>query len=393
MQVNSAHSLPEPDEIAVQHSQQLLAHIHQSLQSAPLSFAQYMQIALYQPGLGYYMAGAQKFGAKGDFITAPEVSPLFGQCVAAQCLDVLKLLPKASVLELGAGSGRLAASVLDAMQDAPPEHYFILEPSAELQKRQAIFLADVLTAELFERVQWLDALPQDFVGICIANEVMDALPVELFTKQKSQVQQVCVRATNDGLEYTVRDAPDELKTLVTELENELGVPFADGYRSEVSALLTPWVRSLAKMMKKGVVLLSDYGYPRKEFYLPERVNGTLACYYQHHFHDDVFFYPGLQDITAHVDFTRVVEAGSGAGMALLGYTSQTGFLLNNGISSLGAAELEKCTTEQAQLTLSKQIKTLTLPGEMGERFQFMALGKNFATPLQGFTSQELSYRL
>jgi len=321
MQSNGALTLPEPDEIALAHSQQLLKHIQQQLLSAPISFAEYMHLALYQPGLGYYMAGAQ-----GDFITAPEVSPLFGQCVAAQCLEVLQQLKTGSVLELGAGSGRLAASVLNAMQDAPPEHYFILEPSAELQKRQAEFLQQTLAPTLFNRVQWLDALPQGFVGICIANEVMDALPVEVFSKQDSQTQQLCVQATGEGLEFVQREAPGELRALVAAMEDELGYTFADGYRSEVCALLQPWVHSLANMMTKGVVLLSDYGYPRQEFYMPERVTGTLACYYQHHFHDDVFFHPGLQDITAHVDFTRVVEAGSEAGMALLGYTSQTGFL-------------------------------------------------------------------
>jgi len=352
-----------------------------------------MQLALYEPGLGYYMAGAQKFGGKGDFVTAPEVSSLFGQCLAAQCSEVLQLIGGGSVLELGAGSGRLAASILDAMRDTPPDQYLILEPSAELQHRQSHFLEQELDTQLYARVQWLDTLPRNFVGVCIANEVLDALPVELFTKQDDAVMQLCVDNGKSGLSYTTRTAPDELRLLVNELENELPEPFVHGYQSEICLLIAPWIKSLAESVNKGVLLLSDYGYPRREYYMRERNTGTLACYYQHHFHDDVFFYPGLQDITAHVDFTRVVEAASSAGMALLGYASQTGFLLNNGISALAATQLEACSSEQSQLKLAREIKMLTLPGEMGERFQFMALGKNLSMPLQGFATQDLSHRL
>jgi len=388
-----APTLPKPDELAVKHSQLLVEHIQRALASEPLSFADYMQLALYEPGLGYYMAGAQKFGAGGDFITAPEVSGLFGQCLAAQCFEVLQLLGAGSILELGAGSGRLAASILDAMHDAPPDNYFILEPSAELQQRQSGYLAQTLSDQLFERVQWLDALPENFIGVAIANEVMDALPVELFTRLDDGIEQICVHNGEHGLSYASRAAPDELGELVFQIEDDLKVPFAPGYRSEVCALLAPWIESLAKSMKKGVLLLSDYGYPRREYYMQERNTGTLACYYQHHFHDNVFFYPGLQDMTAHVDFTRVVEAGSAAGLALLGYTSQSGFLLDNGIGALAAQQLESCSSEQSQIVLAQEIKTLTLPGEMGERFQFMALGKNLSSPLQGFATQDLSHRL
>lgn len=379
--------------MAAKHSQLLVDHIRRAIASTPISFAEYMQLALYEPGLGYYMAGAQKFGASGDFTTAPEVSGLFGQCLAAQCTQVLQLIDGGSLLELGAGSGRLAASILNSMHDTQPDRYFILEPSAELRHRQANYLQQQLDAELFAKIQWLDTLPNDFVGVCIANEVMDALPVELFAKRDGDVDQLCVQYDESGLSYTSRVAPDALHRLVNEIEDDLQESFAQGYRSEVCALLEPWIASLAKSMKKGVLLLSDYGYPRSEYYLKERNTGTLACYYRHHFHDDVFFHPGLQDITAHVDFTRVVEAGSSAGMALLGYTSQAGFLLNNGISVLAATQLEACSSEQSQLMLAREVKALTLPGEMGERFQFMALGKNLSHPLQGFSTQDLSHRL
>lgn len=392
MSQDALTTLPQPDEAGVQHSQRLAAHIQSLLRRGPISFADYMQLCLYEPGLGYYMAGAQKFGASGDFITAPEVSSLFGLCVAAQCAEVLDLIG-GSVLELGAGSGKLALSILTGLQSSPPEHYYILEPSAELQLRQSEFLREALTAELFSRVSWLETLPEQFVGVCVANEVMDALPVELFTKHDGDVHQVCVERGDEGFKFVSRPANESLNLLVIDIEDELQSSFVDGYRSEVCSVLSPWITSLAMAMKKGVVLLSDYGYPRREYYLPERAQGSLACYYQHRFHDDVFFYPGLQDLTAHVDFTRVIEAGSAAGMALLGYTSQAGFLLNNGLTSIAAAQLEACTTTRAQLSLTRDIKTLTLPGEMGERFQFMALGKNLASSLQGFASQDLSHRL
>lgn len=376
------------------HSQQLQSCIEQNIGDGSISFAEYMQMALYEPGLGYYMAGAQKFGAKGDFITAPEVSPLFGHCLAVQCSEVLDRLGAGSILELGAGSGRLALSILQALSEKPPERYCILEPSAELQLRQVQLLRENLDSTLFDRVVWLDALPEKFIGVCIANEVMDALPVELFNYADDKILQICVQRENEtSLSLSTRPAPDALAHQVVELQSELNSPFVNGYRSELCTLLVPWVTALADSVQKGVLLLSDYGYPRREYYLPERGQGTLACYYQHHFHDDVLFHPGLQDITAHVDFTRVIEAGSAAGLALLGYTSQAGFLLDCGLSGIAAKQMQACVSEPQQLTLSREIKTLTLPGEMGERFQFMALGKNYASPLLGFASQDLSYRL
>ncbi len=389
---SSPITLPEPDEAGSQHSQQMVAHIQNQLKLAPLSFSEYMQLCLYEPGLGYYMAGAQKFGATGDFITAPEVSELFGLCLAEQCREVLDLIG-GSVLEFGAGSGKLARDVLTGLQSSPPEQYYILEPSAELQQRQAQLLRETLSPELYQRVSWLDALPQNFVGVCIANEVMDALPVELFARSGDAVMQVCIQSDGSGFTMMERPADAQLSNLVQGIEDDLQFRLAEGYRSEVCRVLPHWIGSLSCAIKKGVVLLSDYGYPRSEYYLPERHQGTLACYYRHRFHDNVFLYPGLQDITAHVDFTRVVEAGSEAGMALLGYTSQASFLLNNRITALAASELEACSSEQEQIELSRQVKTLTLPGEMGERFQFMALGKNIASPLQGFATQDLSHRL
>jgi SAM-dependent MidA family methyltransferase len=338
------------------------------------------------------MAGSQKFGSSGDFITAPEISPLFGLCLASQCRQVLQLTG-GHILELGAGSGKLAAAVIEGLSDQQAVLYYILEPSAELQQRQQESLSSTLSPEQFARVQWISELPNDFIGVCIANEVMDALPVELFTVHEGQAIQVCVQQGASGYEYVQRPAPSELAELIDGIENDVGVPFAAGYRSEVCKLLNPWVSALAHSLKHGALLLSDYGYPRREYYLPERLNGTLSCFYQHRTHDNPFFCPGLQDITAHVDFTRVVEAGAESGLDLLGYTSQASFLLDTGLLSISEPLFDACANEQERISLARQIKTLTLPGEMGERFQFMALGKNLNTSLQGFATQDLSHRL
>jgi len=388
----STASLPEPDALALKHSQLLCEILDTKMQSGPVSFADYMHTALYEPGLGYYMAGSQKFGSGGDFITAPEISPLFGMCVANQCRQVLQLTG-GHVLELGAGSGKLAAAVVEALSDMESASYYILEPSAELQQRQQESLTLALTPDLFSRIHWISELPTDFIGVCIANEVMDALPVELFTVHAGQRMQVCVQKGDASFEYTEQPAPDALIQLIDGIEADIGIPFEAGFRSEVCGLLNPWISGLAHSLKHGALLLSDYGYPRREYYMPERLAGTLSCFYQHRTHDNPFFYPGLQDITAHVDFTRVVEAGADAGLGLLGYTSQASFLLDTGLLSLSEPIFDACENEKERITLARQIKTLTLPGEMGERFQFMALGKNLETSLQGFSSQDLSHRL
>ena len=388
----STASLPEPDPLALKHSQLLCDLINTQLQSGPMSFVDYMQTALYEPGLGYYMAGSQKFGSGGDFITAPEISPLFGMCIASQCRQILQTTG-GHILELGAGSGKLAAAIVEALSDLDTTLYYILEPSAELQQRQQESLSHALSPDLFSRIRWISELPSNFIGVCVANEVMDALPVELFKVHDGQTIQVCVQTGGAGYEYTQRPANSELIELITGIENDLGTPFDPDYRSEVCSLLNPWISGLAHSLKHGALLLSDYGYPRREYYMPERRNGTLSCFYQHRTHDNPFFYPGLQDITAHVDFTRVVEAGADAGLDLLGYTSQASFLLDTGLLSFSEPIFEACTDDKDRIALARQIKTLTLPGEMGERFQFMALGKDLKLSLQGFATQDLSHRL
>ena len=386
--------LPEPDADARAHSDQVLKHIRCRLEQGSLSFAEYMDIVLYAPGLGYYMAGARRFGARGDFITAPEVSNLFGACLAGQCAEVLDCTG-GEILELGAGSGRLAADMLRALAglDRQPD-YRILEPSAALQNQQRETLVARHGTGILERVQWLDALPQNFRGVIVANEVLDALPVERFVIDAGDVMQVHVReGPADALEDIAVPMQGAGLAAVRALESSLHAPFADGYRSELCLLVDPWMRSLQAALDAGVILLIDYGYPQREYYLPERSSGTFACHFRHHLHDDPYHYPGLQDLTAHVDFTRVADAAVDAGLELLGYTSQASLLLSLGLLELVESASGRAGGERQRVELAQSVKTLTLPSEMGERFQAIAFGKGYDREPCGFAGQDLSHRL
>ena len=433
-------ALPEPDEVGREHAERVAALVAARIDAGPLPFVDYMALALYAPGLGYYMAGAPKFGADGDFVTAPELSPLFGQCIAAQCRDVLDALagdaPEPGILELGAGSGRLAASVVEAFDAASPPRYTILEPSAELRQRQRALLEERLPATAFARVAWIETLPERFDGVIVANEVMDALPVERFVRRDGRTLQVCVdHADPDGAEEvvrpgggrsggpdeganggsageptgepksggggapiarfvdTTRPAPAPLADALAAIEADLGRTLPDGYASELCPALGAWIGSLADALGRGVVLLADYGYPRRELYLAERVTGTLACHYRHRAHGDPYLWPGLQDITAHVDFTRAAEAGVDAGLELLGYATQAAFLLGCGLPELAERRRATLDGEPARIADARAVRTLTLPGEMGERFQFIAFGKGYDRALRGFGLQDLTHRL
>ena len=404
-------ALPEPDEVGREHAERVAALVAARIDAGPLPFVDYMALALYAPGLGYYMAGAPKFGADGDFVTAPELSPLFGQCIAAQCRDVLDALagdaPEPGILELGAGSGRLAASVVEAFDAASPPRYTILEPSAELRQRQRALLEERLPATAFARVAWIETLPERFDGVIVANEVMDALPVERFVRRDGRTLQVCVdHADPDAASSveetgtpiarfvdTTRPAPAPLADALAAIEADLGRTLPDGYASELCPALGAWIGSLADALGRGVVLLADYGYPRRELYLAERVTGTLACHYRHRAHGDPYLWPGLQDITAHVDFTRAAEAGVDAGLELLGYATQAAFLLGCGLPELAERRRATLDGEPARIADARAVRTLTLPGEMGERFQFIALGKGYDRALRGFGLQDLTHRL
>ncbi len=387
-------SLPEPNSEAIEHSAKLASLIARELAHGPISFARYMQMALYEPGLGYYMAGTNKFGSQGDFITSPEVSELFALCLAEHARAVFECTENA-ILEFGAGSGRLAADLLKALGDVPDLHYYILEPSAELQYRQASLIESIAGPSAKLQVTWLNRLPQEFSGYCIANEVLDAMPVERFHIVDSKVKQLGVEKcpNADQFRLTNLQAPSELQAAVESIEHETGSRFAEGYVSEINQAAPAWIGSLAQCISNGVITLIDYGYGRREYYMAERCQGTLNCYYAHHSVPDPFRYPGLQDITAHVDFTQIVESAVAADLEFIGYTSQASFLLELGITELAQQRQQSCATTSEQLQVARELKTLTLPGEMGERFQVMCLAKGVDIAPIGFLGTDLSHRL
>ncbi|MEA1048471.1 SAM-dependent methyltransferase [Lamprobacter modestohalophilus] len=455
---------------ATQHRLALEALIRAEIKAAggQLSFDRFMELALYAPGLGYYVAGATKLGAAGDFVTAPEISPLFGRCLAVSCREVLTALEAhpmhsrsispsisrsisrstssspsnrkaeagtgtgndhpnraainshsaepqpsgtvpssgADLLELGAGTGALAAELLASLaeQGPLPDHYLILEPSPDLAERQRQTLSARVPA-LLERCHWLDRLPAQFDGIVIANEVLDAMPVNRFQiGNEGQIQEVCVgidrdhdsNGDSDGdserfIDRLSESASPALIQAVLALQSA-GLATQPGYRSEINLRLAPWTQALGAMLGTGLILVIDYGYPRAEFYLAERDQGTLMCHSRHQAHADPYRDIGLQDLTAHVDFTALAEAGRCAGLDLAGYTTQANFLIGCGIDALIAEAA--ATDPMAMLELTAGAKQLLLPSLMGERFQVLGLSKGLdELALSGFSVRDLSARL
>ncbi|MBV5310139.1 class I SAM-dependent methyltransferase [Chromatium okenii] len=377
-------------DFALQTSAQLQAHICAEIAAAGgyLPFDAFMELALYAPGLGYYVAGAHKFGADGDFVTAPELSPLFGQCVAAQTAEVLAQLGGGAVLEFGAGSGALAVAVLRelAQRDCLPEHYWILELSPELMERQRQRIQAEIP-HLAPRCAWLTALPQQFRGVMLANEVLDAMPVSRFrVRDDGGIDEIVVIDQAGALIETT--APPHSSALIEAVAAIQTAGFAQtpGYTSEINLRLTPWLAALGAAMDAGVVLLIDYGYPRSGYYQADRTQGTLLCHQRHQTYDDPYRQPGLQDMTAHVDFTAVAEAGIAAGFELAGFTTQAHFLLGCGIDALLTADT--ITIEQMQAA-----KQLLLPTAMGERFKVLGLNKNIKGRWSGFSVRDLCERL
>jgi len=385
-------SLPVPDPEAAAHSARLVEHIRAEIETSDgfLPFEHYMDLALYAPGQGYYVAGTRKFGAAGDFVTAPETSALFGWCLARQCAEVLNHLGGGVVLEFGAGSGRLAADVLDELSrlNAVPESYLILEPSPELRVRQQETLG---RHALAGRVRWLDRLPEGLRGVIIANEVLDAMPVQRFRIQDGVVQELGVVWNGEHFVWQARAAVAEMEGSVRALEQAIGERLPEGYESELHPAYGPWLASMADVLEAGVALLIDYGYPRQEYYRPERSRGTLMCHYRHRAHEDPFLLVGLQDITSYVDFTAVAEAGEAVGLWPAGYTTQAHFLLATGLDAMLSEAAGGDETQYLRLT--REAKLLTLPGEMGERFQVLALSRRYEQPLSGFGLRDLLWRL
>ncbi|MFO7592870.1 MAG: SAM-dependent methyltransferase [Pseudomonadota bacterium] len=391
-QSGSTHELPAPSAEALAHSERLADHIRQVIAAAGgrIGFDRFMELALYAPGLGYYSAGSQKFGEAGDFVTAPEISPLFSHCLAQQCAEVLKGIGGGDILEFGAGSGVMAADILLELErlDSLPEHYFILELSADLRRRQQQSLAEK-APQLAGRVVWLDALPETgFCGVVLANEVLDAMPVHRFRVHNGEPRELCVVRDGDGFALEERGPEGALAKRINQLQEQFALP--DGYTSEINLRAEEWVHSLSEFLEKGAAFLIDYGFPRSEFYHPQRSSGTLMCHYRHRAHDDALILLGLQDITAHVDFTSVGEAALAAGLAVRGYTSQANFLIANGLTERLA---NAGGTIKEQLSLSARVKRLTMPGEMGELFKVMALTRGWEGPLRGFALRDERGRL
>lgn len=394
--------LPVPTEAALQHSRAVKELIDAELAVAGgwLSFAHYMKLALYAPGLGYYSGGAAKFGQEGDFVTAPEISPLFGRAVARQAAQVLELTDGGGdILEFGAGTGKLALDLLLELErlGSLPRQYFILEVSAELQQRQR---------QLFERcaphllllVVWLERLPAKFNGLILANEVLDAMPVHLVAWHNAGLfERGVMSSMPDGGEFKWSERPlregelfEAARELTPRIESGNGDISDDvnEYVSEISLAARGFMVSLAKILQRGAIVLIDYGFGRGEYYHPQRSRGTLMCHYRHHAHDNPFYLPGLQDITSHVDFSAIAEAATNPGLELLGYTTQAYFLINCGITeSLAQTPVENV---KEYLPLANQLQKLVSPAEMGELFKTIAFGKNISQPLMGFTRGDKS---
>ncbi|MBU0622252.1 MAG: SAM-dependent methyltransferase [Gammaproteobacteria bacterium] len=381
-------NLPPPSTNALAHSAKLCELIRQDIaaQRGWIPFSRFMELALYAPGLGYYTAGARKFGEGGDFTTAPEMSSLFGRTVAKQLAEVMSL-SEPHILEFGAGSGKLALDILGELQrhDALPETYSILEVSADLRQRQQALLHEKLP-HLAGRVQWLDGLPENFSGAIIVNEVLDALPVHLLYWSDRRILERGVTSEANRFVWQDRDLDCEV---LLDVAKDIVVP--DDYLSEISITTRGLVTSLSDRLEKGAMIFIDYGFGAREYYHPQRARGTLMCHYRHHSHDDPFYLPGLQDITAHVDFTAVAEAAIDCGANLLGYTTQAHFLINNGIADLMSEVPPENMREY--LPLSAQMQKLTSPAEMGELFKVIALGKGIDSPLQAFMSGDRSRML
>lgn len=378
-------SLPQPDSDAVEHSQRLLGQIRDEIaRTGWMPFSRYMECALYAPGLGYYSGALQKFGHDGDFVTAPELTPLFGRSLARQLAELMALSAP-HLIEAGAGSGRLAADLLAELDrlGAAPQSYRILELSADLRARQQALIAAELP-HLSARVSWLDSLPDAFDGVVIGNEVLDAMPVERLRNAAGRIEQAGLALDPSG-----QPALDWRPAAAALADEAHALGFTEGYDSEINFAARAWVAEWARRIGRGALLLIDYGFPQAEYYHPDRRSGTLMCHYRHHAHTDPLWMPGLNDLTAHVDFTAVAQAAFDAGMSLAGYTSQANFLLNCGV-------LERLDRDADALSRAKQnaaLNQLTSPAEMGELFKVICMTRDIEAPLTGFLRGDRSHTL
>ncbi len=387
------NTLPTPSVDAQKHSQQLISLIQKTInnQNGWLSFAEFMHLALYAPGLGYYSAGSQKFGDNknggGDFVTAPEISPLFAQTLVNQIMQVLNIT-HGNILELGAGTGKLAADILLtlAKKSSAPEKYYILEVSNHLRQVQLETLQKRLPQDLAQRVEWLRELPASFNGVMIGNEVLDAIPVHIVHVKEDGIYERGI--TIEAEEFIWQDEELSEPSLL-DLASKLNLP--EGYVTELCPAASGLIVSLAHRLQQGIILMMDYGFSAREYYHPQRNQGTLMCHYQHYAHSEPLINVGLQDITSHVDFTSIANAGVNCGLTLSGFCSQAQFLMNCGILELMSQVSPHDMARYAPLASAAQ--KLLSPAEMGDLFKVIALSKNIDEALIGFVSGDKSHTL
>ncbi len=388
-------TLPPLTDDEAAHSEQVAAHIRALIagEGGWLPFPQFMDAALYAPGLGYYMAGRVRFGAGGDFITAPEISPLFARCLATQVAEMLELTSGGDLVEFGAGSGALAAGLLEALAAAGvmPRRYRIVEISAPLRALQRERIAKL--PGLGERVEWMDEPPaSSWQGVAIANEVLDAMPVDRFRAGRGSCEAIGVVVAGNGFAWQARPAGAALAEAVRHVSDSLSEPLPDRLRIGIAADAARLDPAATAPLKKGALLICDYGLPRSQYYHPSRDGGSLCAFYRHRRVEDVFARIGMQDLTAWVDFTSVAEAADAAGLELAGFATQAHFLASLGIERELAAAVDGAGTREA-LELKQAAATLLLPGEMGERFKVMALARRIGVTFAGFGFRDLSASL
>lgn len=384
--------LPEPDSELIAQSKQLQQLIAREIQQHRgwIGFDHFMDLALYAPDLGYYRSALEIFGEQGDFVTAPLLGDLFGRCIARQCAQVIVSLQNASLYEFGAGDGSLAVAVITELDKlgALPDCYYIMETSAGLRQRQRSSLED-LNPELKSRVKWMDRLPDAINGVVVGNELLDAMPCKRFeVDPHGEIHELGVCNSDARFEWSISSNP--LSNIDWLRKRNLG----PGYQSELPMQAAAWVSTVGEKIDQGIMLLIDYGFPRQEFYHPDRNQGTLMCHYRHYAHNDPFFWLGLQDITTHIDFTAIAEAGAISGLRMLGFCDQANFLLSCGLTDILAdSQTGSEPVTKETLKLSAEVKKLTMPHEMGELFKVIAMGKENQENLIGFQTRNQVRRL
>jgi len=394
---DTVNELPLPDPDSAAHSLAVKQCLLDKVAiTGSLSFTQYMDTVLYEPGLGYYSAGSIKLGGEGDFITAPEISSLFSESIAQAILPALAEIENCSILEVGAGSGKMAAAILAHLESLNrlPTHYYILELSADLRQRQQQYIEENVPS-LAARVIWLDNIPENLNAVVLANELLDAMPVVRFRKEQQGISLEHVVDVNGEFQLNyIQDENDatyqRAKKRIEEIESETA-RIETGYISEINFNAEDWLVSIAEKLDKGIIVLMDYGYPRHEYYHPQRNKGSLTCFYRHRHHNNPFLYPGLQDLTAHIDFSAIAECGVKTNLSLLGYTTQSHFLFGAGIAQLAEKCSENFTDDDivARIELANKVKKLTMPYEMGEIVKVIGFSKNCSIGLEAFKFKDM----